>query len=785
MLVKFGMREIFAPPQCKIYTPIMHRNRPASSELVGKDPSQVPLSAQRILGCESQVPRAWIGPDDAKKLLPEETEAYDLAHKILIHLAIEAPRKHKSGHPGGPLSAFTFCYGLLRRRDPHVDASLRMSAGHLSVLAYGLQYLGGRGVDDPRLQSPQAIIENFRTPNGLPGHVEAGIGDIPFGFGPLGKGVSSGLGHAVGWKMLGKSGITDVLIGDGDAQEGQIMEAARLASKLKADHLVVHGDVNDMQLSTVTSKVSASDIAAILQSMGWQVIEVQNGNDPTQVEAALDLADSFIGKGRPIFVCYYTTMGHGIATMELAANKGSAAFHGSPMKDEDAEKELAKLPSLEELVKKYEKHRERLARRYVGSPLPSETLSPPKAFARTVTTEKGAARQDFGAVHILNMMKVDERIVVLHGDLAGSGGFNVVEKAFPHRVINCGAAEANMYMMASGMRQAGLLPLTYTFSAFGTNEARANARLIDINSGHIPCSVLHDCTHTGLSVGEDGETHQDRNYFNIPFDHTQVWMPADSNQAAAAAERGLQLVANGNESAYVFFPRTGHGQLKTPAGEIIYGKDYVFDGAIDIVRGKGDATDSVTIIATGIAVHDAIAAADRLLKEEKLPVRVLNVSCIRPLDASAIVQAALETLHLIVVEDHHSEGGLATQVADVIADFQLPVSLRRLGVNHYFPSGAAEDLMFLAGLDTDSIMETVLDETRSEVRGGEDALVTVLYALGKNRKQSRFRDSVQTFVERLLADEAYLPSLRTLWKRRATEEQKLPTNELLRELLEA
>jgi transketolase len=518
--------------------------------------------------------------------------------------------------------------------------------------------------------------------------------------------------------------------------------------------------------------------------MGWAVIEVQNGNDPGQVEAALDAVDDLVGKKRQIIVCYYTTMGHGVETMEKAANAGSAEFHGSPMKDDAAKIELAKLPPLADVVKEYEPFRAELKKKYKGA-LPASSLLPaPKKGKRTVTKEKGAARKDFGAVHLKNLMKHDPRIIVLHGDLADSGGFKDVEKEFPERVINCGAAEANMYMMAAGLRQAGWLPVTYTFAAFGTNEARANARLIDINAGHVPCSVLHDCTHAGLSVGEDGETHQDRNYLNIPFDHTQVWMPADSNQAGAMAEKALEHVAVGKESVYVFSPRSGHGQLMSPDGSIIYGEDYVYDGKIDIVFGKGDFTDQVTILATGQSVHDALAAAKELTEgEDPIRVRVLNVSCIRPIDAATVVQAALETLHLVVVEDHHSEGGLATQVADIIADFQIPCSLRRLGVNHYFPSGSAEDLKFLAGLDSESIMNAAQDEARVEVHGGEDALVSCVYGFMHHLSLSRFRTTAQPFVEKLLNEPGYLESLREYWKEREVPDDAMPANEELRRKL--
>ena len=373
-------------------------------------------------------------------------------------------------------------------------------------------------------------------------------------------------------------------------------------------------------------------------------------------------------------------------------------------------------------------------------------------------------------------MKTDPRIFILHADLAGSGGFSKVEKELPDRIINVGVAEANMYMMASGMRQVGLLPVTYTFASFGKNEARANARLIDINCGHTRCAVLHDCTHSGLSVGEDGETHQELNYLSIPLFHTQLWVPGDSNQAAAMAEKGLDMVAEGHTQIYVFSPRASHEQLKTPKGDLIYGKDYTFNGKADLIRGNGDISDQVTIIATGIALHDAVEAADSL---DKINVRVLNVSCVRPIDASSIIQAALETNHLIVVEDHNSEGGLATQVADVVADFALPCTLRRLGANHYFPSAPAKDLKLMAGMDAESIADAVQDEVKAEACGGEDAFVSAISELTHNLSHSRFEKTTQEFVNKIKEEKGYLDSLREYFAGRECPKEKLPSNEEL------
>jgi transketolase len=754
----------------------------------GKDPNEVPMSLQRIASSRVQGERHWIGPKDAVVLSDDQKKAYDLAHKIMMRLSIEAPLKHASGHPGGPLSAFTFSYAVHAMRDPAIDEPFRMSPGHLSLLGYNLQWLFGRDGDDKRLASPQAILDAFRMIDGLPGHIEAGVGDIPFGTGPLGKGVSNALGVAFARQHRKVGGNVDVLLADGDSQEGQVMEAFRLASHLKLNNLVVHGDWNDIQLSGIPSKIFATDIASVAAAMGWTVIEVQQGNDLAQVMAALTLAEKLKKNGQPIFLCYYTTMGSGVALMEEGSNTGKKNFHGAPLSEAEAKTALdaLSLPSLAELAKSYEPFRkahktafEKAKAKRASSVLPFKV---PSNYKRAVTVAPGAARKDFGAVHLKALMAGDTRIIVLHADLADSGGFGAVEKAFPDRVINVGVAEANMYMMAAGMRQAGLLPVTYTFAAFGTNEARANARLIDVNTGHTPLGVLHDCTHAGLSVGEDGETHQERNYVNIPLDHTQVWVAGDSNQAAAMAEKGMQIIAKGSESVYVFAGRSNHPQLLTSSGEALYGPTYEFDGRASIVRGKGDSSDDATIISYGAALHEAVKAAD-ILSGQQRSIRVLNAACIRPLDASAIIKAALETGHLIVVEDHNTEGGLATQIADLIADLTLPCTLRRLGVRHYFPSGPADKLMLLAGLDAEEIANAVEDQFVYRLAGGEEAFVACVYAMAERLPHTRFGFMAAAYVELLKEDTKYFDSLRSLWKGRAFDPRKLPKNKELAEIL--
>ena len=139
--------------------------RPDSKTLIGKNSKDVPMSLQRILKESSVSDSIWIGAKEAAALTKDETESFEAAHTIIRHMAVKMPRAHSSGHPGGPLSAFTFAYFITKLRDPSVDQPLRYSAGHLSVLAYTLQYLFGRDRNDVRLSSLQKLIETFRIPS--------------------------------------------------------------------------------------------------------------------------------------------------------------------------------------------------------------------------------------------------------------------------------------------------------------------------------------------------------------------------------------------------------------------------------------------------------------------------------------------------------------------------------------------------------------------------------------------------------------------------------------------
>ena len=231
-------------------------------------------------------------------------------------------------------------------------------------------------------------------------------------------------------------------------------------------------------------------------------------------------------------------------------------------------------------------------------------------------------------------------------------------------------------------------------------------------------------------------------------------MPADSNQAAAAAEKGLEKIARERKQVFVCFPRTGHEQLKRKDGSIFYGENYKFDGKADAIRGADTTDDVLTVIAAGIPLHEAVKAADKIKEEDNDTIRVLNAACVRPLDASAVLKAAIETGMIIVVEDHNIEGGLATQVSDLVATYGLPVRVRRVGVNGYMESAPAEYLMKEAGFDCESLVKAIREELivpdgRTE-HGWKLALKQIWYIQSDTR--NRFAQSAESFIDILLSD---------------------------------
>ena len=298
-----------------------------------------------------------------------------------------------------------------------------------------------------------------------------------------------------------------------------------------------------------------------------------------------------------------------------------------------------------------------------------------------------ATRDAYGKALIEAGEKYDD-FVVLDADLAAATKTGVFKKEFPERFYDCGIAECNMMSIAAGIAATGKRVFASSFAMFAAGRAFEQVR----NSIAYPhLKVIIGATHAGISVGEDGATHQCCE--DIALMRTIPGMtiinPADATEAKAAVMAALEL----DGPAYIRF-----GRLAVP---VIFDDDYKFE------IGKGvrlRAGKDVTIVATGLMVNEALEAA-KLLKKENITARVINIHTIKPLDSDIIIKAAKETGAIVTAEEHSVIGGLGSAVCDVVAE-HCPVPVVKVGVRDTFgKSGPANDLLDEFGLRAVNIAE--------------------------------------------------------------------------------
>lgn len=283
----------------------------------------------------------------------------------------------------------------------------------------------------------------------------------------------------------------------------------------------------------------------------------------------------------------------------------------------------------------------------------------------------------------------DPRIVVLDADLSGSTKTGVFAKKFPERFFNMGIAEANMVGTAAGLAAVGKVPFVSTFAIFAVGRAWEQVRQ---SVAYPKANVKIVATHGGVTVGEDGGSHQSVEDVAImrAVPNMTVIVPADGVETRAA----IRAVAAYKGPVYV---RLGRNKVPT-----VFPADYRFE------IGKGaelvDGTD-LTFVTTGLMTAQAVAAAE-ILKKEGVSARVVHLGTIKPLDQEIIVKAARETGAIVTAEEHSIVGGLGSAVAEVLAE-QCPVPLKRVGVNDRFgTSGKAEELLKYFGLTPEHLVET-------------------------------------------------------------------------------
>ena len=281
-----------------------------------------------------------------------------------------------------------------------------------------------------------------------------------------------------------------------------------------------------------------------------------------------------------------------------------------------------------------------------------------------------------------------ENLVVLDADLAGATKTGVFQKAFPDRHFDAGIAEANMICMAAGMSTAGLVPFASSFAMFAAGRAFEQVR----NSiGYPHLNVKIGATHGGISVGEDGASHQCCEDFALmrSIPGMTVICPADDIEAKAAVRAAYEMEG----PVYLRF-----GRLAVP---VFHSEDFKFQiGKGEVIREGSD----VAIIANGLLTYEAIEAGEKLAAEG-INDMVINMSTIKPLDEELVIAAAKKCGKVITCEEHSVIGGLGEAVAACLAE-KCPTLVRRIGVNDEFGhSGPAKDLLKQFGLCSDHIVE--------------------------------------------------------------------------------
>ena len=280
-----------------------------------------------------------------------------------------------------------------------------------------------------------------------------------------------------------------------------------------------------------------------------------------------------------------------------------------------------------------------------------------------------------------------ENVVVLDADLAGATKTGTFKKAFPDRFFDCGIAEANMICMAAGMSTAGLVPFASSFAMFAAGRAFEQVR----NSiGYPHLNVKIGATHGGISVGEDGASHQCCEDFALmrSIPGMTVICPADDVEAKAA----VKAAYHHNGPVYLRF-----GRLAVP---VFHSEDYKFEiGKGEVLKEGND----VAIIANGLLTYEAVLAGEELEKQG-IHARVINMATIKPLDEELVLSAAKECGKIITCEEHSIIGGLGEAVCAVVAE-KCPAQVRRIGVNDEFGhSGPAVDLLKQFGLSCENIV---------------------------------------------------------------------------------
>jgi transketolase len=573
-----------------------------------------------------------------------------------------------SGHPTSSMSAADLMAVLLDGGYLRMDTSdlrnpsndhLIFSKGHASPLYYSVLKAAGI-IDDAELLT----FRDFESR--LEGHPTPRIPPTDVATGSLGQGLPIAVGVALAGRKLDRLPYRVwCLCGDSEMAEGSIWEAFEHASFNELDNLTAIIDVN--RLGQTRETMSGWDLDRYVrraEAFGWNAIAI-DGHDVDAIARAYD--EAVKTTGRPTVIVARTKKGKGVKAVEDQPGK-----HGKPLDEPEA--------AIEELG----------GERDLSVQLAAPAGGSPHTFATSGgelpswdVGEQEATRKAYGeALTALGSLRGD--VVALDGEVSNSTHSELFREAHEDRYFEMFIAEQQMVAAAIGMQVRGWVPFASTFAAFLT-RAYDFIRMAAISRANIRLSG----SHAGVSIGEDGPSQmalEDIAAFRAVHGST-VLHPSDANQT-------VKLVGAMADREGISFIRTlrGKTEVRTPPGE-----DVAIGGSRTVREG-----DDVAIVACGITVDQAVAAAEKLAGDG-IEARVIDAYSIKPIDAETLRAAARECGAIVTVEDHWAEGGLGDAVLEALAEADDRPPVHKLAVREMPTSGTPDELMHWAGIDADGI----------------------------------------------------------------------------------
>src|SRR5215218_6812059 len=595
--------------------------------------------------------------------------------------SVRAAAEANSGHPTSSMSAADLMAVLLEKH-LHLDFQnpdnprndhLIFSKGHASPLYYSVLKAAG-AISDEDLLSFRRFGSKFE------GHPVPVIPPTDVATGSLGQGLPIAVGVALAGKRLDRLPYRVwCLCGDSEMAEGSMWEAFEHASFNELDNLTAIVDVN--RLGQTRETMVGWDLDRYVrraEAFGWHAIAI-DGHDVDAIAGAYDEAVKTTGKPTAIFA--RTKKGKGVKAVEDQPGK-----HGKPLDDPEAA--IAELGGERDLSV-------HLAAPERGKTHAFAIGSDPPELPTWDVGEQEATRKAYGeALTALGSMRGD--VVALDGEVSNSTHSELFREAHEDRYFEMFIAEQQMVAAAIGMQVRGWVPFASTFAAFLT-RAYDFIRMAAISRANIRLSG----SHAGLSIGEDGPSQmalEDIAAFRAVHGST-VLHPSDANQAA-------KLVGAMADREGISFIRTlrGKTEVRTAPGE-----DVAIGGSRVVREG-----DDVAIVACGITVDQAIAAAEKLAGDG-IEARVIDAYSIKPIDAETLRAAARDCGALVTVEDHWPEGGLGDAVLEALAEADDRPPVHKLAVREMPTSGSPDELLHAAGIDADGIADAARALAREKV----------------------------------------------------------------------